>query len=357
MDRQGFAVFVVVMALVLAACAPAPAEQSPAARTPAASPSPAETVAQRLARLYEAAKPEGKVALYSSMNNEDAAIVLPKFKAQFPGVEIEHTRAPGEKLVQRIVTEKKAGQHLFDVFDTASFEAIFVVEQGYTQPYLVASLEDFPPEVRDRNGAWIANRSIPLVIGFNTQKGVRPGDIKGWADLCDKKYESKIAVEKDDVAVYSALRKLHGDAEAQRIVKCVAANKPSLRSGHTEIDTFLAAGEFAITFASHSHRLAPLKYEKNAAVDWVKDVVVIDLALVTLADKPPHPNAARLFIEWLTSPDGQAAINLTGRPPASIKTKPKYPDVIGDKRVYITPDMRKDFDRDAEFWRTTFGIK
>lgn len=354
MNRHGFAALVALTATILFACAPAPAAPEPAAT--AASPSAAESPAARMARLYEAAKAEGKIALYSSMNNDDAKIVLPKFEQQFPGIKVDHTRATGEQLVTRLITEQRAGQNLFDVFDSASFQVKQIIDLGYLQPYTVAYAEDVPAEARDAQGAWIANRAIPLVIGFNTQK-VRPGDIKGWADLCDKRYEGRIAIETGDVAVYSALRKQYGEAEAQRILRCVAANKPSLRAGHTEIDSLLPAGEFAVTFASHSYRLAVFKYERNAPVDWVKDVIVLDLAGVALAAKPPHPNAARLFMEWLISPEGQTAVAGTGRPPASTKVALKYPDVLGDKRIYVTLDLAKDFDRDFDFWRATLGIK
>ncbi len=350
------AVSVALIAFLIAACAPAPSVPASPSRA-AASPTPAESPEARIARLYEAAKPEGKVALYSSMNNDDAKQVLPKFEARFPGIKIEHTRATGEQLITKLVTEKKSGQNLFDIFDSSSFQTKFIIDQGYTQPYQPAYATDVPPEGRDEKGTWIANRVVPLVIGFNTAKGVRPGDIKGWADLCDKKYEGKIAVETGDVVVYTALRKQYGEAEAQRIVRCVAANKPSLRAGHTEIDNLLPAGEFSVTFASHSYRLAVLKYEKQQPVDWVKDLIVFDLAGSALAAQAPHPNAARLFTEWLLSPEGQTAVAATGRPPASTKVSVKYPDVLGDKRVYITIDQAADYDRDAEFWRTAFGIK
>lgn len=258
MSRRTCAALAVVTAYVLCSCAPAPSAPSSVAPPPAA-----ESAAERLTRLYEAAKTEGRVAFYSSMNNEEAKVVLPKFEQRFPGVKVEHTRATGSQVVQKIVMENKAGQHLFDLVDTSVFEVKFIIDQGYTQPYTVTSVEDYPAEARDPKGAWIANRIVPLVIGFNTQKGVKVGDINGWADLCDKRYEGRIAVEQDDVVVYSALRKLYGDAEAQRVLRCVAANKPSLRTGHTEIDNLLPAGEFAVTFASHSYRLAGLKYEQQ----------------------------------------------------------------------------------------------
>ncbi len=349
-----------LVALLIAACGgtATPAATASSEPSAAATASPAETLSARLDRLYAAAKAEGKVALYSSMNNDDARKVLPEFEKRFPGVKVEHTRKTGEQLTQQIVTEKKAGQDIFDVFNTSMFEVKFIIDQGYTQPYIVGSIADYTPETADPKGAWIADRFVLLAIGFNTSKGVKPGDIKGWKDLCDKKYEGRVAVEQDDVAVYIALKKAYGTAQADEIVKCVAANKPTLRKGHTEVDNLLAAGEFAITFASHAHRLAQLKYEEKIPVDWVKDLVIADMGLSALSAKPPHPSAARLWMEWLASPEGQAAIaNKTGRAPASTKAKAKYPDVLGDRQAFLAPSMAADYSKAADVWRATFGIK
>lgn len=317
-----------------------------------------ETVEQRLSRLYDAAKPEGKLAFYSSLNTEDAKKILPKFEARFAGVKVDHTRASGEKLVQRVVTEKKAGQGLLDVMESNTFEVKFLIDQGYSQKYKVASWDDFRQETRDPGEGWVADRLNNDLPGINTTK-IQPGAIKSWRDLCDSKYQGHIAVEQDDVVIYSSLKKLLGEQEAQRVIKCVAANKPTLRSGHTEMANLLAAGEFWVTLSSNGHRLAQLKYEDKAPVDWVRtDPVITDVQTMALADKAPHPNAARLFMEWLTSPEGQQAIADTGRVPASTKVKPKYPDLLTPgKPFYIGVDMAAAFNRDAEFWRTTFGIK
>ena len=81
-------------------------------------------------------------------------------------------------------------------------------------------------------------------------------------------------------------------------------------------------------------------------------------AVLSVANKPPHPNAGKLLIEWLTSPAGQMAIQSTGRVPASPKVSPKYPDLNNfAKPFYVSVELRADFDKDSDFWKTTLGIK
>jgi iron(III) transport system substrate-binding protein len=352
----------VVIGLLVAACGGTPpAQSSPLATASAAATATAAQSAETvMARLYEAAKAEGgQVAFYSSTNVDDAAKILPAFHTKFPGMKVTHTRKSGEALVQQLVTEKKAGQDLYDVVETNLFEVAFVIESGYTQKYVTASAADFPTEARAADGAWIAARFNNDLPGINTTKMPAGVTVKTWKDLCNPALSGKIAVEQSDVVVYSALRKILGDTEAQNTLKCIAANKPSLRSGHTDMANLLAAGEFAVTLSSNGHRLAQLKYEENKPIDWAKtDPIITDVQAMALSNKPKNPNGAKLLLEWLVSQDGQKAIASTGRVPASTKVPAKYPDLHNFGKIFfVSAALRTDFEKDAEFWRATLGIK
>ena len=334
-------------------------QPTPTATSSVAPTAQKETPDQAMARLYELAKAEGTVAIYSSMNTDDAKKVFPVFEQKFAGVKVQHTRASGEDLTTKIVTEKRGGQNIMDVMESNLFEVGFIIDQGYTQKYKTATFDDYPADLKDQDGAFVAARVNNDLPGINTTKLPAGVTIKTWKDLCNPALSGKIAVEQGDIVVYSALRKILGDAEAQNVIKCIAANKPSLRSGHTEMANLLAAGEFATTLSSNGHRLAQLKYESKQPIDWARtDPIITDVQAMALADKAPHPNAGKLLMEWMTSNEGQLAIQSTGRVPANPKVAPKYPDLTNFAKVfYISMAMRADFDKDAAFWRTTLGIK
>src|SRR5687768_4688018 len=355
-QRSKLAIGLAILGLLFSACGGSP----PATSSPTAKPSVAETADQVMARLYEAAKAEGgQVAFYSSTNTDDAKKILPVFEAKFSGIKVTHTRKSGEDLVRQLVTEKTAGQDLYDVVETNLFEVAFVIEKGFTQKYMTASAGDFPTEARAADGTWIAARFNNDLPGINTTKMPAGVTVKTWKDLCNPALSGKIAVEQSDVVVYSALRKILGDTEAQNTLKCIAANKPSLRSGHTDMANLLAAGEFAVTLSSNGHRLAQLKYEENKPIDWAKtDPIITDVQAMALSNKPKNPNGAKLLLEWLVSQDGQKAIASTGRVPASSKVPAKYPDLHNFGKIFFVSDaLRADFTKDSEFWRTTLGIK
>jgi iron(III) transport system substrate-binding protein len=360
MERKLLVALAVVGLLFTACGGTTPAAQASPSPTPSASAkSTTESADAVMARLYEAAKAEGSVAIYSSMNTDDAKKVFPKFEEKFPGIKVVHTRASGEVLTTRVVTEKKAGQDLFDVVESNLFEVGYIIDQGYTQKYIVASAADYPAEVKDASGAFIAARLNNDLPGINTTKLPAGVTIKTWKDLCNPTLSGKIAVEQGDVVVYSALRKILGDAEAQNVLKCIAANKPSLRSGHTDMANLLAAGEFAATLSSNGHRLAQLRYEENKPITWAQtNPIITDVQGMALANKPPHANAGKLLMEWLTSTEGQKAIQSTGRVPANPKVPPKYPDLNNFAPLfYVSLALRADFDKDQAFWNSTLGVK
>jgi iron(III) transport system substrate-binding protein len=349
-----------IFGVLFAACGGnPPATQSSPSATATAKPTTVETADQVMARLYEAAKAEKEIQIYSSMNADDGKKVFGKFEEKFPGLKVVHTRASGEVLLTRVVTEKRAGKDLFDVFEANLFELGYIIDQGYTQKYIVAYAGDYPAEVKGADGAFIAARLNNDVPGINTQKLPAGVTIKTWKDLCNPALSGKVAVEQGDVVVYSALRKILGDAEAQAVLKCIAANKPSLRTGHTEMANLLAAGEFAVTLSSNGHRLAQLKNEEKKPVTWAQtSPIITDVQGMGLANKPPHPNGGKLLMEWMTSADGQKAIQSTGRVPANPKVPGKYPELNNYAPLfYISLALRAEFDKDQAFWNTTLGIK
>lgn len=354
--------FLVVLA---SACGGTPQAAPSASAPPSASAVPsssaaAQTADQVMAKLYAAAKAdgEGTVAFYSSMNTSDTKVVLPAFEKQFPGVKVDDTRLDSTKLVAKVVAEKKSGQNLVDVVETSSFDALYIISQGYTQPYQVASWNDFAKGARDdEKHMWFSDRENNELPGINTTK-IKPGQITTWQDLCKPEYSGHVAVEVGDSAMYTAFKHLYGQDKAQQLIKCIAADHPTIRSGHTAMADLLAAGEFWATFMNHGHELTKLKYQKKAPIDWVHtDPIITDPVIAALADKAPHPNAAKLFYEWLASPAGQKAIAATGRVPSSTAVKPKYPDINNfAPKFYISPAWATEYNADNQFWQTTFGI-
>ena len=225
-----------VIGLLVSACgprtgAPAPAPPPRPEGGSALAPGPS------MEELYAAARPEGKVLIYSSLNLDDVAELFPLFESRFPGVKIEHTRATGERLLQRLVTEVRGGSVLADVFETNGFEIYNAAKEELTEPFCPANIADLNPNLYEKDCMWIGTRTNHDIVAWNTNL-VRPGEEpKTYEDLGDPKWKDRILMELTDVEMFNALLsdRGYGEQRGMEMFRRIAANNPEFHSGHTEI--------------------------------------------------------------------------------------------------------------------------
>jgi iron(III) transport system substrate-binding protein len=111
-------------------------------------------------------------------------------------------------------------------------------------------------------------------------------------------------------------------------MKKLKAQGPVFRRGRTAQADLVAAGEFAVTVEVYAHRAQEIK-DKGAPVNWVAVQPVLIHPLVgIIAKNAAHPNAARLFMDYILSQEGQIKIRDEGRVPARSDVPPKPPELM-----------------------------
>lgn len=372
-----------IAALVLAACAPAaapsPAPAKPAVEKPAAAPAkpaeapkaeaakPAEAkpaakidYKAELAKVYEAAKTEGgTLSLYSSMNLDDAKVVLPEFEKAFPGIKVDHVRATGEVLQQRLITEVKGGKVLADVLDTNIFQVYPVIQEGMIEAYQIPTGQDLPPQYRDPQGFWTTQRVTTVTVAYNTNLVPASEAPKNFDDLADPKWKGKMLMEEADQEMFMTLLKQKFPSEEQglEVFRKIGANNPEVHAGHSQIAEYLAAGQGAVCMGCYGHHIITLK-AKGAPVEFAKQEGVFHAISLALLKGAPHPNTAKLWLNWVVSPDGQAVLGAAGRAPARPETPistPLKPE--GMKWFVSQADYYKDYNKYDVLWREIFKIR
>ena len=94
-----------------------------------------------------------------------------------------------------------------------------------------------------------------------------------------------------------------------RYMQALANQNPNFREGHTLMAQLVAAGEHKIGISLYAPRIEDLK-AKGAPIEWVRtDPVIGFLYLVGIAERAPHPNAAKLFLDFALSKEGQTEIS------------------------------------------------
>jgi iron(III) transport system substrate-binding protein len=308
------------------------------------------------AALIEAAKKEGQVVWYTTLIVNQAIRPLQEaFEKKYPGVRLQYSRADDAPTALKILSEARAGRVQADVFDSL-YAMIAVSRAGLIAPYRPPNIDQFPPELKDKDGAWTALLLYVFSAGVNTNMVPLDRAPKTLQDLLDPKWRGRIGWHASSFAgaagfVGSVLTSMGEDRgmdylralARQRIINVEASSRAVLDQ--------VIAGEYPLAlmiFINH----AVISARKGAPSAWLKmEPMPIALDAISVLKDAPHPNAARLLAEFLTSEEGQQVLRQADYLPAL----PNVPTMVPGLRpadgkyqaTYLRPD---EVDRNMARW-------
>jgi iron(III) transport system substrate-binding protein len=259
--------------------------------------------------LVAAATKEGKVVFYTSIDLEVAAKVVKTFEATYPGITVQVERNGAERIFQRIAQERESKIFAADVLESSDTAQFIVWKRlGWLDPFVPIDVaEKWPADQRDADGCFASVRYTLSPIAYNT-KQVKAGDApKSFADLLDKKWTGKIVKAHPGysggivTSTFQTSRDLGWDyfekLGKQHVLQVQSATEPPKK---------LALGERPIMADGLEYLLLLMK-EKGSPVEIVypSEGTPFLSGSAAIADKAPHPNAARLLISFLFSRDTQ----------------------------------------------------
>ena len=260
-------------------------------------------------QLLDAARKEGRVVLYTSIDLPVVERIAKAFEAAYPGVAMRVERTGAERVFQRIGQEYGSGIHAVDVVNSSdAAHYIFWKRQGLLAPYVPEDVAKFyPPEHRDPDGLFASFRVWLSTIAYNT-KLVRPEEApKSHADLLDPKWVGKIVKAHPAysgtimTATYQISRDLGWEffekLAKQKVLQVQSASDPPKK---------LALGERAV-MADGAEYTALVGKDRGEPIEVVyamegSPLIVGPNAIFRNA---PNPNAARLFQSFCFSPEAQ----------------------------------------------------
>lgn len=307
------------------------------------------------AKRVEAARKEGKLVWYTSTNVTESKPLLDDFEKQYPFVKGEIFRASGEKTLNRIVTEGRAGRWDYDVVTISEVDAL--TDAKLLQPYRSPEQKNFINEFKDPNGHWTAIYTNYTTIGYNTKLVAEKDAPKQWEDLLDPKWKGKIAIDQEQYSWYGTLHKAWGRERAQKYMRAIAKQDIQWRKGHTLIAQLMSAGEFSVGVI-YAHRTEEMK-QRGAPIEWVNTVnpLVVTLNSAALSIKPAHPNVAKLFVDFILSKPAQQRLRALRRIPARNDVEPFSPRMEQSKlKLAINPtETGAQFNATIKEFRELFG--
>jgi len=276
--------------------------------------------ADRQQRLVEGAKKEGELLFYTSAPVDDIAVLTDAFEKKY-GVKVKVWRAGSEKVLQRAVTEGRAGRNEVDIIDTNGPEMEGLHREKLLVEVKSPYLADLIPQAILPHREWIGSRLNIFTFAYNT-KLVKKEDLpKTYEDLLNPKWKGRLGIEAEDFDWFSGVIGELGEAKGVKLFRdIVAANGISVRKGHTLLTNLVVSGEVPLALTVYNYKAEQLK-NKGAPIEWFAFPPAIARPNGTgMLRRAPHPHAAVLFFDFMLS-DAQELLLKRDFIPTSKKIK------------------------------------
>ena len=256
--------------------------------------------------LEEGARKEGGLTWYNAQTDgESAEQIGRQFTARYPGVRVTVVRTTAQVAYERLSNEIKNKTLQCDVFSSTDPGHDEVLKQkGLLAHYVPQNDSALSPVFRafDKDGYYHSTTGGMVLIGINTAK-VKPEDApKNWPDLLKPRWDRQIAVGHPAFSGFVgtwvlAMRKLYG----WQFFEALEKNRPQVGRSIIDTTTMLTAGERTIGASSATATLHAVDKGNPLAVVYPTDGALLIVAASAIMANAPHPNAARLFLEFLQS--------------------------------------------------------
>ena len=292
------------------------------------------------AKTIEAAKKEGgKVVIYGSLESQVVDEVLAGFRKK-TGLNAEYWRASAMSVMNRSMSEYRAGTPLYDIVMNNSDPLVIMANEGMIAKYDSPTAKKYPKDQIDPRLGPVSRYGI---VGVVFHKGlIKAEDApKSLDDLVSAKYKGMLVMADPTLHVttiqwLSSLHKIMPKDRADKFIRDLAAMKPTLVESMLPAAERMANGEFpiALTFVKYAYTAA----KGGAPLDYMRvDKLLGDAHFAVLSNKAPRPNAGKAFIDYYLDDDNMKILAQAGEFP---NRKGIYPPLPGaDKIQYVQMEV------------------
>jgi iron(III) transport system substrate-binding protein len=310
-----------------------------------------------------AARKEGRITWYvSQIDTPTADTAGHAFTALHPGIEVNVVRTTTQIAYQRLIQDLRGGAPQCDVYSTTDVGHYTALKQrGALAAYRPENAASLSPEFQnfDPDGTYFPTYSGLVVIAYNTKKLTADQAPKSWRALAEPAWKGKLSLGHPGFSGYVGnwvveLTKLYGWHYFEQI----AQNDPLVSRSIIDTVTVLNAGERVVGVSPSPSALESIDKGNPLAVVYPEDGAILMIAPSAVLASAPHPNAARLFMEFLLSKDyAELSVKSRGeslRP--DVAPLPGFKSFRDVKTVHLSAEeVAVGIPKVTEQWRDTFG--
>jgi iron(III) transport system substrate-binding protein len=277
---------------------------------------------QNWGAIVEAAKAEGKVVVSIPTSAKLRKDFEAAFESQFPGIELELDVGRGSSNIRKILSENNAGVHSVDLHIGGTTSIITgLLAADLLQPVMPAIVL---PDVKDAEQWWgghmwidNAKKYVYSFTGYMTETVwynsdlVKPEEINSYDSLLEPKWKGKIVIldprtPGSGESTWAFLWRIKGEEYLQKLV----AQEMTVGRNLRQLGETVARGKSALSIGVSYYTYLPF-IKAGLPVKPITDIregfyASSGSGNVVLLKHVPHPNAAKVFLNWLLSKNGQA---------------------------------------------------
>jgi ABC-type Fe3+ transport system substrate-binding protein len=311
-------------------------------------------------KLVEAARREGEVVLYTTLIVDQVVRPMIKaFRAQISGIDVKFVRTDSAQQVVKLINEGRAGRVQADIWHLSD-ELAPLLQENLVAPLDLPNAHGLPGELIDRKGYWVGTNLSTRSLAYNTQ--LIPADKvpRTHKDLLDPRWKGQFVWHPNSIAggygFIGVVLKSMGEENGTRYLRALEQQNivPLPVAARAVLDRVIA-GEYAMGLDMNSSH-AVISAALGAPVRFVPlDPVTMTLQIAGISRGAPHPNAARLFLDFIISRAGQEVFRdadyIPMRPDVPAKSPEVKPESGGYQALMLSPE---DIDANAQHWAKVY---
>ena len=265
------------------------------------------------AKLFAAAKAEGKLNIFGTYPSESLQTVLDEFKKD-TGFAVEYVRLPTSRMYDRVIAEFAANRLEADYVDLTDLALIKGwMERGILMAHKPPSHDKISRLLRDDQGYWYYIVRPIQVVAVNTEMLKEADYPKKWADLFDPKYKGQIGMPHLDaggsaLALYAFWRNKVDPKAWEKL----AANEPRIQATAIPVQNDLQRGRTAVATVGAAGMLQMIEDKAPIKIIIPEEGLVAFGAMGNVAKSAKNPNTAKVWVNYVTSKYGSTLMSKTG---------------------------------------------
>src|SRR3990172_9491148 len=260
------------------------------------------------AAQFNAARKEGSVIWYTSLALPSSTAISHAFKTKYTGIDVEVHRTGSQRVLQRVMQEASSGiknADLIHTSDAGHFELL--KDKGMLLKYAPRGIEVFPAGFKHKSGLYYGMRATLSVIAYNPKIVADKDAPKTWKDLLNSKWSGKEVTAHPG---YSGIIMTHVLALVNvygwDYFRDLAKNKLHIVQSANDPAGIVASGERPVGVNGAEYFYYKTQKQGNPIkIIYPKEGVPLIVSPVAIAKDAPHPNAAKLFADFIFAKESQ----------------------------------------------------